>query len=261
MTSDPPYGDVAKSNWELSGEKATLAVYHAILTEAEKELAPGGALLIWGGIGSVGNRAFLRFLYEAERDSAFYLKNLITWSKKRAYGKKDDYLFTREELAWFQRKGEEKEYVFNIPLLDVKRGYPGYNPKYPAKSEFKRRTNTWTDITEIMRGKIHECEKPLELYKVIYETHSNPGDYVLDVCGGSGVAAEAALAIGRKPIIVESDESVYKLICNRLEFGRETLPPYNADESDSESCAPKKLNCKRCGSICLCDDTPEEIAP
>jgi hypothetical protein len=53
----------------------------------------------------------------------------------------------------------KKPRVFNVPLLDKKRGYTGYNKKYPAKSEFFMRSNVWTDVTEIVQEKLHPTQK------------------------------------------------------------------------------------------------------
>lgn len=96
--------------------------------------------------------------------------------------------------------------VFNVPLLEDKRGYAGYNPDYPAKSEFKRRTNVWTDITELFRGKIHPTEKPSRLAEVMIEVSSKPGDLVIDLFAGSGSTGVAAEKLGRSAILVEKRE-------------------------------------------------------
>jgi DNA modification methylase len=214
VSADPPYGAVLKeTRWELPAGQA-LKLYRMILDNAKASLKPGGSLLLWGGVGKPRRRVLLRAVLYGE-SVGWDMRNWITWRKKRAYGKSNDYLFTREELIWFVRSGESPR-IFNVPLLDEKRGYPGYNSKYPAKSEYKRRTNVWTDITEIMRGKTHEAEKPERLYEVLYATHSRPGDYVLDLCAGSGAAGAAALKLGRRPVLVEKDPEAFEQICERL---------------------------------------------
>jgi DNA modification methylase len=222
MTADPPYGAISKEKWEI---KNATKLYRDIALESKKELIKGGSLLVWGGIGKPGHRDFLHAILQME-DSELHMHNLITWRKKRAYGKKDDYLFTREELAWFILN-EERPAVFNIPLLSEKRGYAGYNPKYPAKSEYLRRTNVWTDVTEMMRGKIHDAEKPVPLYEIIYSTHSNPGDTILDVCSGSGAAGRAAMNLGRKIILVEKESDIFDTMVTRL-----ITPEYEAKVID-----------------------------
>jgi len=77
--------------------------------------------------------------------------------------------------------------------------------KYPAKSEFLRRSNVWDDITEIMRGKTHINQKPLRLMEIPIETHTEPGEWVLDPFAGSGTTAFAARKLGRKFVVVEED--------------------------------------------------------
>lgn len=212
VTADPPYGSISKASWEV---KDAVKFYIGCAAIADELLLPGGSLLVWGGIGKPYMRSFLRSITAIEENTNFVMRNLITWSKRRAYGKADDYLFTREELAWFVRK-DEKPRVFNIPLLEEKRGYAGFNPKYPAKSEFKRRTNVWNDITELMRGKVHDAEKPSRLYEVIYETHSSPGELVVDLFAGSGAAGLAAKKTGRRCVLVESDGPTFDAMSRRV---------------------------------------------
>lgn len=203
---DPPYGNIVNQQWDKTWEiddqwKMTKLI--------EDILCEGGTAYVWGGIGKIGNRLFYRWLSDIEHSSSLSIWNHITWSKKRAYGKSDNYLFTREECAMLT-KGKPK--TFNIPLLEEKRGYPGYNPKYPAKSEFKRRTNVWTDITEIFQGKIHECEKPSKLAEIMIETSSTAEDTVLDFFAGSGSTGVAAKKLRRKCILIE------KTLCEMHKF-------------------------------------------
>lgn len=77
--------------------------------------------------------------------------------------------------------------------------------KYPAKSEFFRRTNVWDDVTEIMKGKTHINQKPRRLMEIPIEVHTEPGEWVLDPFAGSGTTAFAARHLGRRFIIVEED--------------------------------------------------------
>ena len=146
-------------------------------------LAKGASLYMWGGIGKPHNRIFFEWLSKVEDETSMTLRNLITWKKRRAYGKKDDYLFTREECAWLVNG--EKPKTFNIPLLNEERGYAGFNPDYPAKSKFLRRTNVWTDINELFKGKEHVAQKPERLAEIMIETHTRKGDIVMDPFAGS----------------------------------------------------------------------------
>lgn len=210
VIADPPYGDIVKEKWDNWGYEEYIKLAKII----EDVLIDGGSAYVWGGVGKYKNRTFFKFLANVEDETCLHLRNVITWSKKRAYGKSNDYLFTREEVAWLV-KGE-KPLIFNIPLLDEKRGYAGYNAKYPAKSEYKRRTNVWTDITEVFSGKKHECEKPERLAEVMINTHTNSGDEVLDLFAGSGNVSVVATKLGRRFVAVENDDVVYKLLLERL---------------------------------------------
>ena len=79
--------------------------------------------------------------------------------------------------------------------------------KYPAKSEFYRRTNVWDDVTELLRGKIHPAEKPARLAEIMIQTSSNPGDLVVDLFAGSGSTGVASLNVGgRRCVLYEKSD-------------------------------------------------------
>lgn len=210
IIADPPYGGVVNEEWDNWGYDEYMKLAHII----KAHLTPGGSAYVWGGVGKREHRPFFQFLANVEEKTGLNLRNVITWGKKRAYGKKDDYLFTREEIAWLVNG--DKPATFNIPLLDVKRGYAGYNSKYPAKSEFKRRTNVWSDITEVMRNKKHIAEKPERLAEVMIETHTNPGDVVVDLFSGSGNVSVVAERMGRRFVAIEGDPNTFNEIVERL---------------------------------------------
>jgi site-specific DNA-methyltransferase (adenine-specific) len=144
-----------------------------------------------------------------EAGNVLQLANLVTWSKKRAYGTKTNYLFTREECAYFIKGDAKHPRCFNVPYLATKRGYAGYNAKYPAKSEYYRRTNVWTDINEIFRGKLHPTQKQQRLYEVMIEIHTVPGEWVVDPFCGAGTAALACRKLGRQFCVLERDPVYY----------------------------------------------------
>lgn len=219
VIADPPYGDIVPEKWDKTQGDVKHAQWLVDWTNHTSTFQKDGDVIyVWGGVGKRLNRAFFRYLIQVEHETDYRVKNLITWSKRRAYGVKDNYLFTREECLYLI-KGTDKPNIFNIPLLEKERGYSGYNEKYPAKSKFLRRTNVWTDITELFRGKTHPCEKPTALAEVMISTHTAPGDLVLDPFGGSGSTGLAAANLGRRCILVEKDPDIYKTM--RMKFGEE----------------------------------------
>lgn len=196
---DPPYYGIVKDTWDnqwLSERDFTdwLVAHVKAITP---KLAPNGSLLMFGAAGKHNSHPFFDVMREIESSNILTYRNLITWKKRRAYGKSHDYLFCREEIVWYSRSAERTEVTFNIPLLAEKRGYAGFNKKYPAKSEFKRVSNVWDDIPELMRPS-RSCEKPIPLIRRFIETHSNTDDLVVDFFSGSGSTGVAARRCGRR---------------------------------------------------------------
>jgi DNA modification methylase len=184
--ADPPYGGIVDESWDKLTEAETVSLYLRLMEKLQQMCVVGASAYVFGGIGRPGMRPLFKAIPLIEEKTHWKMSTLITWKKVRAYGIQYGYLFCREEIAFFVLGDPKKPRVFNIPLLDEKRGYAGYDPDYPAKSEFKRRSNVWADVTEILRGKIHPCQKPDKLYEIMVQASSNPGDTVLDVFAGSG---------------------------------------------------------------------------
>lgn len=214
--TDPPYGGIVNESWD----KIQPNVHYQNLIGWSRQISlltePGGAIYIWGGIGTPHNRPFYKFLANLEEDTDLTLANHITWVKKRAYGLSHNYLFVREELAYLSKGDPKKPRKFNVPLLSTKRGYAGYNAKYPAKSEYYRRTNVWSDIVEILRGKRHPTEKPTALAKIAIQAHTEPGEYVFDPFAGSGSTALAARELDRRFVLIERDKNTFEQMVERL---------------------------------------------
>lgn len=218
IIADPPYGNIVPHRWDKTSDSDDqFSDWMVDWTKSWASfLVEGGAFYIWGGIGLPGFRPFMKFIPKAEIRGEFELANLITWSKKRAIGRPNNYLFTREECAYFIKGFAKYPRTFNVPLLETKRGYAGFNPKYPAKSEFYRRTNVWTDINELFQGKRHPTEKAQRLHEVMIEIHTNEGEWVIDPFAGAGTTASAARKLGRKFVIIESNEEIFAGAVDRL---------------------------------------------
>jgi DNA modification methylase len=240
VIADPPYGNILNEEWDETGvTDVEFADFMFGWTEEVRRyyVEEGAALYVWGGVGRSKQiktpatatkpakiipsfRPFYRFLSDVENRTGWSLGNHITWSKKRAYGTSWNYLFTREECAYLVNGDAKKPRKFTVPLRDEKRSYAGYSAKYPAKSEFYRRTNVWTDVwdvTELLRGKIHPAEKPAKLAEIMIGVHTNPGEVVLDPFAGSGSTAIAARETNRRFVLVECNEDYFGLIRDRLD--------------------------------------------
>jgi modification methylase len=233
VCTDPPYGNVLREGWDRwSGTQSQFVDWMVSWTKQYSDLLiPQGSMYVWGGYGVQGFRPFFEYASRVEGETDMRISNFVTWAKKRAYGVQHNYLSTREEILYMVKGDIKKPYVFNVPLLETKRGYAGYNAKYPAKSEFYRRTNVWTDVNELFSGKVHPTQKPLRVFEIPIEANTNPGDWVLDLFAGSGAAAFAARKLGRKFVVVERDEGHYDRFVEKLS-GKE--PTNDVEETTHE---------------------------
>jgi len=207
---DPPYGGILDKQWDKADQKQICLDYLKISKLLASEwLEDGGAAYIFGAMGKRGCRPFLMYQYLVEsKVPELHLQSPICWKKRRAYGTRINYPFTREEIVYLTLGKRAK--TFNPPYLDEKRTCSSFNPKYPALSEYLRRTNVWTDITEVFGNKREDAQKPIKLAKVMIETHTSKGDWVLDPCAGSGSTGEAAAELGRNCVLVERDVKTFK---------------------------------------------------
>lgn len=221
IVADPPYGNIVKEKWDrVTDPDVTFVNWMIDWTKMwSNALLDNGAFYVWGGIGKPEFRPFLKYITSVEVKSKFELANIITWSKKRGYGVQNNYLFTREECAYFTKGNAKAPRTFNIPFLKVIRPYKGFNKKYPAKHDNYRRTNVWTDITEIMQGKKHPTQKQQRVIEIPIEIHTHPGEWVLDPFAGIGTTAHACRKLNRKFIVIESDENYFNSIVNQLANG------------------------------------------
>lgn len=213
--TDPPYYGIVRDSWDNQWDSVDAFVewLAGIFEAARPKLKPTGSLVFFGGIGRHGQHPLFRLVERLEQ--TYIYRNWLTWAKRRAYGKRNDYLFTREEMLWLTC-GDE--YTFNVGYLDEKRTCKSMNAKYPAKSEYKRITNVWTDITELFRPKRY-CQKPEPLMARLIETHSNPGDLVVDPFCGYGSTGITALKLGRRFLgceAIEADAIAANLRCEEV---------------------------------------------
>ena len=221
IVTDPPYGNIVDEEWDRwnDGQKSFVDWMVNWTNKFSELLVDGGAMYVWGGYGIPGFRPFFEYAHRVEHESVMQIANLITWHKKRAYGVQHNYLSTREEVLYMTKGNIKKPAVFNVPYLEEKRGYSGYNAKYPAKSEFYRRTNVWTDVTEIFSGKVHPTQKPLRVMEIPIESSTNPGQYVFDPFAGSMSTAFAARKLGRNWVCIEKDQATFDEAVNTLRSG------------------------------------------
>ena len=78
--------------------------------------------------------------------------------------------------------------------------------------------NIWRSKAKRNSGKLHACEKPVDILERIIKTSSNEGDVVLDCFAGSGSTGIACLNTNRKFIGIEKEDKYFDIAYNRI-FG------------------------------------------
>lgn len=73
-----------------------------------------------------------------------------------------------------------------------------------------------TFATDKQKAALHPTQKPLALMEYLIATYSNEGETVLDNCAGSGTTGLAAKNLNRNYIMIENDETNYKICIERV---------------------------------------------
>ena len=211
---DPPYFEVVKSKFDhqwKGNQQAYIDFMTEICLEIHRVLTDDGSLVMFGCNGSHNKHVFWKLIIELEK--TYFFRDYLTWAKKKFYGCKDRYGYANETLVWLSKSDDN--FTFNIPYTGEKRGYQGWNKKYPAKSEYKRVTNVIQHIAELFRTR-RETEKPLALLDMLIRTHTNSGNKILDCFVGSGSTMISAINNGREFVGCDSDPNAVKMANERL---------------------------------------------
>ena len=71
---------------------------------------------------------------------------------------------------------------------------------------------------------LHPTQKPIDLFRYLIRTYTNPGDVLLDSFAGSGTAGMAAEVEGRRAILIEKDPHYCDIIRRRIADAEATGP-------------------------------------
>ena len=111
------------------------------------------------------------------------------------------------------------DYIFNLNDIDrIPYMAPGLVGKEKAEKG-KLPTDTWWHTIVSPTGKEktgYPTQKPLGILKRIIAASSNPGDLVFDFFAGSGTTGAAALELGRKFLLVDSNPEAIEVMRERF---------------------------------------------
>lgn len=114
---------------------------------------------------------------------------------------------------------DPSHYTFNYDAIDrIPYLAPGLvGPEKAARG--KTPTDTWWHTIVSPTGKEktgYPTQKPLGILRRIVAASSNPGDLVLDFFAGSGTTGAAALEVGRRFLLVDSNPAAFEVMRRRF---------------------------------------------
>ena len=92
--------------------------------------------------------------------------------------------------------------------------YKGFKGMENHQLKEKRVPSSWQKFN--CQVGLHPQQKPLDLFRYLIRTYSNPGMTVLDFACGSGTTAIAAMNEGRKFIAIEKEQRFIDIINQRI---------------------------------------------
>jgi site-specific DNA-methyltransferase (adenine-specific) len=120
------------------------------------------------------------------------------------------------ERGW-RMKQEELRALADDNRLYVPKGAKAnlYKKIYKDESLGKPALDLWDDIPSIAQGaevRNYPTAKPIKLLERILSMTTNENDLVLDPCGGSGTTGAAALALGRRCVLMDTNPQAIEIM-------------------------------------------------
>lgn len=227
------------NGWSRSDREQTNEYYEWCRTWTAdwlRVLKPGGSALVFSG------RRFAHRCIAAMEDEGFNLRDLLAWERPHA-------AFRAQRLSVIYQKRAELGEAERWEGWRVGNLRPTFEPIIWC---FKPYDETIADNVldhnlgainvkryEAMSGSIdnivrfgfakgergqHDAQKPIALLQCLIEATTLPNQLVLDPFAGSGSAAVAAVAAGRRYIAIERDDDIFAVAERRLGLGPKEEP-------------------------------------
>lgn len=189
-----------------------------LLWEAYKRiLKPGGAVVL------TATQPFETKLINSNRK---WFRYKWVWKKSRAVGflnAKKMPLRVHEDVLVFAPKSTKynPQFTFGKPYVSKrssksKGGVYREMVRTETKNPGVRFPKDVVEFSNTCEKVIHSTQKPVELFKYLIRTYTDPGDLVLDNASGSGTTAIAAKETGRNFICIEKDLVNWQLSMARI---------------------------------------------
>ncbi len=143
--------------------------------------------------------------------------NEIIWAYDYGARSKSKWPAKHDNILWYAKDPEN--YIFNYDEIErIPYMAPGLvGPEKAARG--KTPTDTWWHTIVSPNGKEktgYPTQKPLGIIRRIVQASSRPDDTVLDFFAGSGTFGEAALEMGRRFVLVDSNPQAFNVMRKRF---------------------------------------------
>ena len=200
MITDPPYGVKYEAGWRADAKKVkkTQREESSNLQNDDRSDWYDAYVLHKGNIAYVWHAsAFTDVVMDGLKRAGFDIKSQIIWNKNVHALSRSDYQWKHEPCWYAIRKGANHNWLGD------------------------RKQKTVWDVQNVMfekdgGGKTpHPTQKPVELYSISLNNHTNNGEYVYEPFGGSGTSIISCEKLGRRSLTMELDEKYCDVIINR----------------------------------------------
>jgi len=159
--------------------------------------------------------------------------NEIIWSYDYGGRSKSRWSAKHDNILWYAK--DPKNFTYRYDDIDrIPYMAPGLvGPEKAAKG--KTPTDSWWHTIVSPNGKEktgYPTQKPLGIINRIIQVHSNPGDVILDYFAGSGTTGIAALAEGRKVILVDNNRQALEVMCKRFDANQTIFHNWDCKTND-----------------------------
>jgi len=213
ILSDPPYGQTQNA-WD---EPIASTPLWKELNRIGKPAAPIIFTAIQPFASQLINSNTKQFRYD------------LIWHKNKSTGflnAKRQPLRSHEHILVFYRRsplynpqktsGHEPSHAATRPRSN---NYGAYRTTFYEGGDTDRYPTSVLQIPVINNDspdKMHPTQKPVDLFRYLIRTYTNPGDLVLDFAAGSGTTGVAALAENRRVILIEKNPDYVEFIRKRI---------------------------------------------
>lgn len=230
IIADPPYFQVLlEHEWDNAWQSAEEYLDWMVcwVRECKRVLRPDGLLYVFGQLGK-REHVWLHACSRLAQEMQFH--DMIIWDRAVGYNERYDSFTPQYEMILALRPEANSKTYFDKDAVRIaydEAKIQSYlrDKRYKnmeARERHLRRGKYATNILRVpsLKGsskeKIgHPAQKPVALISQLIASASRAGDIVLDPFLGSGTTAEAAAALGRRWVGIESNEEYARMAGRR----------------------------------------------